>query len=190
MIYICIPTTKERRARLKQLLASIDEHTQNIQHTVVIYENADGGCVAAIHNMLEGINGYVAILSDDVVVEKDWLKNLWDAFIDAFPDGSGAAQPYDNIQEGRLCQHPLAHSETIKKYLHKGYVHCFSDNEMTERLMRDCKYLYVPTARIEHRHFIRKLAPFDETYKLAFNEETIEKDRQLFITRANNGFKD
>lgn len=188
MIYICIPTTPVRRERLKELIASIYEHTTDIQHTIVIYENNDGGWVKAVDNMLKGINGYVVLLGSDVVVKEKWLSTLWERFIKVFPNGDGAAQPYDEINNGRLCQHPLAHSDTIKKYLHLGYIHNFSDNDMTEQLLRDGKYLYVPESRIEHKHVVNKKAPMDETYEVIFNKESIEKDKNLFLERRKNGF--
>lgn len=190
MIYICIPTTPDRHNRLKELIDSIHEHTQNIEHTVVFYPNELGGWVKAVHRMLEGIDGYVVLLGSDVVVKKDWLRILWDRFIAVFPDGSGAAQPYDEINRGMLCQHPLAHSRTIKKYLYKGYIHNFSDNDMTETLLRDGKYLYVPESKIEHKHFIIGKAEKDKTYEMVFNKENWEKDHALFLTRKQNGFKE
>lgn len=191
-IYICIPTTPDRRARLQELLTSIQLHTKDIIHRVVIYENEDGGWVPAVHNLLEkyAIDGYVVLLGSDVVVQDGWLSTLWARFIKAFPDGSGAAQPFDEIHGGQLCQHPLAHSDTIKKYLHRGYTHNFSDNEMTDRLLKDGKYLYVPEAKIEHKHFVNGKAPKDATYEVVFNKETYAKDQQLYITRKQNGFKD
>ena len=189
MIYICIPTTKDRRPRLKELLASIEEHTQDIAHCVVYYENWDGGWVPAVHNMLDGINGFVVLLGSDVVVGPGWLSTLWKRFTEVFPLRDGAAQPYDEINGGQLCQHPLAHSDTIKQYLHKGYIHNFSDNDMTECLLRDGKYLYVPEAIIEHKHMVNKKAEPDETYKQVFNKENWAKDKALFDKRKANGFK-
>lgn len=190
LIHICIPTTPERRPRLHELLQSIYKHTDDIPHSIVIYENEDGGWVPAVHNMLHDINGFCVILGSDVVVEAGWLSTLWNGFIAAFPDGSGAAQPYDEIHGGKLCQHPLAHSDTIKKYLHKGYLHNFSDNEMTERLIAENKYIYVPEAKIEHKHFVNKKAKRDATYDKVFDRRNIERDRDLFIKRKKNGFRD
>lgn len=189
MIYIVIPTTPVRRARLQELIESIYKNTKDIEYSIVIFENELGGWVPAVHKALEGISGYVVLLGSDVVVEEGWLKTLWDRFIATFPDGSGAAQPFDEIHNGGLCQHPLAHSDTIKKYLHSGYVHNYSDNEMTERLIADGKYLYVPEAKIEHKHFINGKAERDATYDIVFNKESYRKDAMLFANRKKNGFK-
>jgi GT2 family glycosyltransferase len=181
IIYIVIPTTKERRPRLRELLDSIDENTEGMKYAVVVYENDDGGWVPAVHNAIEGINGYAVLLGSDVVVKKDWLKNLWHAFIIQFPNRDGAVQPFDEINGGALCQHPLAHSDTIKKYLDKDFIHNFSDNWMTEMLQAEGKYLYVPNAIIEHKHMVNKKAKPDETYKKVFS--TYDRDRAVYIQK-------
>lgn len=181
MIYIVIPTTPERHERLKELLQSIHENTEGMKYRILIYPNWDGGWVPAVHNALEGINGYVVLLGSDIVVKKDWLKNLWEAFIKAFPNKDGAVQPYDEINNGALCQHPLAHSDTIKKYLDKDFIHNFSDNWMTEMLLAEGKYLYVPEAEIEHKHFINKKAQPDETYKKVF--ASFNRDKAVYMEK-------
>jgi GT2 family glycosyltransferase len=161
-----------------------------MKYRVLIYPNWDGGWVPAVHNMLEGIDGFVVLLGSDVVVQKDWLKNLWEGFVAGFPLKNGLAQPFDEINNGKLCQHPLGHSDTIKKYLYKGYTHWYSDNEMTDRAIADDKYVYVPASKIEHKHFINHKAPVDDTYRLVFNRETVEKDKKLYFERKQNGYKD
>lgn len=188
MITICIPTTPERNGRLMELLQSIHENTKDIQYRVLFYPNEDGGWVKAVHNMLAGINGYVVLLGSDVIVEDHWLRILWDAFIEAFPNGDGAAEPYNEMHGKGLCQHPLAHSNTIKEYLHQGYIHNFSDNEMTERLQKDGKLIYVPEAKIQHNHVMNKKALMDETYKKVLDPKSYTQDRELFFKRKYNNF--
>lgn len=186
MIYICIPTTKERREQTDRLIASIRENTE-MQHSIITYENWDGGWVPAVHNMLDGIDGFVVLLGSDTMVEKGWLEILWKGFCETFPNKDGLAQPYDSINNGGLCQHPLGHSSTIKKYLSKEYIHNFSDNEMTERLIADRKYLYVPESKIKHLHWVNKQAKVDETYKKIM--ESYEQDRATYIRRKQEGYK-
>lgn len=180
MIYICIPTTPERRGRLKELLASIEKHTENVPHCVVTYENDRGGWVPAVYDMLDGIDGYVVLLGSDVVVEKDWLLNLSVAYFRAFPNDDGVAEPFNELHGPTLCQHPFAHSRTIKKYLDPRFVHFFSDNWFTDQARRDGKLIYVPEAKIEHKHFVNKKAPFDKTYETIFNKEVNQKDCELY----------
>lgn len=184
-IYIVIPTTKERRPQTDRLIESIRENTK-IPHVICVYENADGGWVPAVHKALDSIDGFVVLLGSDVVVHEGWLDALWDGFCDAFPKKDGCAQPFDEINNGALCQHPLGHSSVIKHYLHKGYIHNFSDNEMTERLIRDRKYLYVPESKIEHLHWVNGKAQQDETYKVIMS--SYERDREVYLERKRNGY--
>jgi len=186
MIYIVIPTTPERRLETARLVQSVRENTMDMKHSILIYENNDGGWVPAVHNALEGINGFVVLLGSDVVVKSGWLSTLWQGFCVAFPNKDGAAQPYDEINGGYLCQHPLAHSDTIKKYLYRGYIHNFSDNEMTDRLLAEFKYCYVPGSLIEHLHWVNGKALKDETYKTIM--KSYEQDRQTYEQRRIGGY--
>lgn len=186
MIYICIPTTEERRDQTDRLIQSIREHTK-IQHCIVTYENWDGGWVPAIHNLLSGIDGFVILLGSDCTVQAGWLDILWEKFCNAFPNKDGCAQPFDEINNGRLCQHPLGHSKVILEYLSQEYTHNFSDNEMTERLIADNKYLYVPESKIEHLHWINHKAQVDKTYQKIM--ETYAKDKETYLKRKANGYQ-
>jgi len=181
IIYIMIPTTKERRPRLRELLDSIDENTDGMKYVVCVYENEDGGWVRAIHNAIAGIDGMVMLLGSDVVVKKDWLRNLWEVFCREFPRRDGAAQPYDEIHKGGLCQHPLARADTIRQYLDQDFIHNFSDTWMTEMLREEKKYVYVPNAIIEHKHFLINKADEDETYKKVF--ESYDRDKAVYVRK-------
>lgn len=189
MITICVPSTPERHGRLEQLLKSISEHTQDIQHRVLVYENNDGGWVPAVYNLLDGISGYVILLGSDVIVQAGWLSTLYNTFITKFPNGDGVAEPFNEIHGGNLCQHPFAKVETIKKYLYAGYTHQYSDQEFTDRAELDNKLIYVPEAKIQHNHFVNGKAEMDETYKTVFNRQTVQKDQELYNIRKHNGYK-
>lgn len=177
IIYIVIPTTAERRPLLARLYRSILDNTEG-KYVICVYENFDGGWVPAVHNALEGLSddALVVLLGSDVVVEKDWLKNLYAAFDERFPNHDGAAQPYDEINNGSLCQHPLAKAGTIRKYLDREFTHNWSDNLMTDKLKYYDKYLYVPEAKIEHKHWANKKAPMDNTYRVIMESYTRDKE--------------
>lgn len=189
MLYICIPTTEDRRDRTDELVNSIRKNT-TIEHTIVMYENWDGGWVPAVYKMLEGINDYVLLLGSDTIVGPHCIDILWREFWKYFPDGDGVAHPYNELHGGNLCQHPLAHSDTIRKYLYRGYTHSYSDNEFSERASADGKLIYVPSAKLEHNHFINNKAKRDKTYDKIFDTETIERDRQLYQKRKANGYEE
>jgi len=181
-IYIIIPTTKERREQTDRLLTSIRENT-DIPHAVVLYENDDKGWVVALHRVLAGIEGYVMLLGCDTVVHEGWLSTLWKAFIKKFPKGEGVAEPYNELWNGKLCQHPMGHSSVIKQYLDRDFIHNWSDNWMTDRLNEKKLYLYVPEAKIEHRHWINGKAAMDKTYQTLM--ESSDRDRETYIRKTN-----
>jgi GT2 family glycosyltransferase len=184
MIYICIPTTPERRSRTEGLVKSIQENT-SIPCVVCVYENNDGGWVPAVYNMLENIDGIVWLLGSDTIVEKGAVETLYNRFIETFPEQDGVCEPFNEMHEDRLSQHPFAHTRTIRKYLDKRFVHWYSDNWFTIQAKRDNKFLYVPEAKIQHNHFTNGKAEIDETYKTIFNEETVAKDKLLFNQLTN-----
>ncbi len=186
MIFILIPTTKERRPRLKELIDSIHENTQGIDYSIVTFENHIGW-VRAHRSMLNRINGYCVLLADDLIVKENWLQNLWNSFVDAFPAGDGIAEPFNEIHGPNLSQHPLGRSDTILKYLHKGYIHNYSDNEFTDRARADGKLIYVPTAIIEHKHWTNGKAQRDETYLSQL--KSLEHDKELYESRKRNNFQ-
>lgn len=180
MIYIVIPDTPERQHRTAELVKSIRANTNDIQYAIVTYTNMDGGWVPAVYNSLEGINGLVWLLGSDTIVEKDALKTLYNRFRQEFPNEDGVCEPYNELHRDTLCQHPFAHSNTIRKYLDKRFTHWYSDNLFTLRAKKDGKLLYVPEAKIQHNHFMNGKALKDKTYETIFNPETVLKDKILF----------
>lgn len=177
-ITIVIPNTEERRNRADTLLQSIKENTNYPNYSVKVFYNELGGWVPAVHEAIKDIDGYVVLLGSDVVVKKNWLTTLVARFFEKFPNGDGAVQPFDEINNGALCQHPLAHTDTIRKYLDKRFIHNFSDNWMTEMLKKEDKYLYVPESKIEHRHWVNNKAEKDTTYETVMS--TYEQDKETY----------
>lgn len=180
MIHIVIPTTIDRRKRTMELIDSIHRNTTGIEYDIIAFENNLGGWVPAVYEALKDIDGFVWLLGSDCIVEKDALKILWDRFIDRFPEKDGVVEPYNELHGNTLCQHPLAHRDTILKYLDKRFVHWYSDTWFTIQANRDNKLMYVPEARIQHNHFTNGKAEKDATYEIVFNPDTIAKDRLLF----------
>lgn len=181
MIYIIIPTTKERRERLNKCIESI--RLNNFPVTICIYEGEDGGYVRAVLNTLQGINGLCFILGDDAILDKDCIKTLYEKYESLDNKEEWLLQPYEQIQKGNLATMPFCHSDIIKRYLFSGYKHNYSDTELTDRMLAMGRYLPVLEAKINHEHFTCG-AEIDETYKK--NNATMEEDRLLYLKRKNN----
>lgn len=185
MISICIPHTPDRRDRLQDTIDSIRENV-SVPHTIVTYENNYIGWAQAVDDMLSCVRGTAFVIGSDVLIEKGCVETLAKAY--AASDTAAVVEPYNELQNGKLCQHPFGDSQLIRRYLHTGYKHCFADNELTERLVKDNKYLYVPEARIDHRHFVNGKAPMDKGYEFSLGEKDYTTDRELFTKRKAAGF--
>jgi GT2 family glycosyltransferase len=179
MIKILIPTTKERRTRLNDCLNAVRDNS-NYKHSILIYEGNDGGYVNAVHKMLEGISGLVCVIGDDMIPQKDWLKYLAEAYNDnlVFPD--------DGISNGKLATAFLCDADYLRKYLHKGYSHLYSDKELTEVSRLLGKLKYVPESKVIHNHWSTGSVK-DQTY--LSQDETRYKDRELFKSRKLINFE-
>jgi len=186
MITILIPTTPERRERLATCIASIREHT-TMPYKLMVYENNYEGYVKAIHTLLEGLEGLVWCLNDDVVLKNDALKILYDTFDELYPKWNGLLQPKDGIQEGNVCTLPFCHSKIMRQLTFKGYHHNFADQEFTMRMSSMGLYKYIPEAVVEHQHWINAKAEKDKTY--TGSQGKFEADQKLFEERVLTGFK-
>jgi len=184
-VTILIPTTPERRERLQQTIESIREHT-TLPYKLTIYENNYEGYVKAIHTLLDGVDGLVWCLNDDVILKNDAVKILCDKFIELYPKYNGLLQPKDGIQEGNVATLPFCHSKIMKTLTHEGYHHNFADQEFTMRMNAAGLYTYVPEAVVEHNHWINGKAEQDRTY--SDSQILFQKDQELFANRLQNGF--
>ena len=185
MIYCLIPTTKERRERLQKCVDSIHLNTK-YPIAICTYENEEGcedvGWVKAVHKLLEGINGICFILGDDAIIAPDCIEKLYEAYQEGY-----LLQPYEQINKGTIATFPFCHSNILKQYIHKGYIHNYSDTELTEIMKQKGKYLYIPEAKVDHQHFVMDYKLLDNTY--CATKQFLEKDKQIFEERKKNNFE-
>lgn len=180
-VYVIIPTTPERKDRLKLCIDALNNSTYK-PVIVCTYENTLGGCVEPQLKMLERINGIVFILNDDMIVDKLCIEKLMEKYQYGL-----LLQPDDHIHNGNLATASFAHSDTIKKYLHKGYKHNFNDNEITDRATADGVYTPVLDAKLYHLHFTMNPELVDDTYRAS--QSFFEQDRALYIKRKQNNYE-
>lgn len=192
MIYIIIPTTKERRERLARCLEALKQNTK-YPMCIVTYENEAGctdvGLVPAVHKMIEGIDGLMIMYNDDAIAEPDFVEKLYEAYLEK-PEGERDEwmfSPWENFHHGNNAAFPLCHSNVIKKYLYKGYNHLFSDIELTAVMKKIGRYQPVLEAKAHHDHFIRNNDLIDETYKAS--QSFVDKDQELYHKRLANNFE-
>ena len=175
---VLIVTTKERRPRLNLCLDAVRDNA-GCPHKILLYEGNDGGCVPAMHKAIEGLNGLIYFMNDDMIMQPKCLKLLMKNYND------NLCYPEDGINKGELATTWLCDAEFMRKYLHKGYSHNYSDTEMTEIAKMQGKLKFVPEAHIVHNHWTAG-ATKDETYTK--NTQTMDKDRALFLDRKAHNF--
>ena len=185
MINIVIPTTPERKERLKECIESIHKNS-GTEYNIHTYTSEGEGWVKAVHKALRGIEGLTVIVGDDMTFDKDWLKILEEEYWKEFPENDGLAQPYDEIHRGLVAVCPMADAENLRKYIHKGYTHNYSDRELTDIFQNKGKYLYVPESIVNHNHYVLGKAENDKTYES--NKETYVEDRILYRQRINDNY--
>lgn len=189
MIYICIPHTPDRRDRLQKTVDSIRENTK-IPHCIVTYENNYIGWANAIHEMIQDIDGLIWIVGSDVIVKEGCVEELYRRYRETFKDTGGIVEPFNELHGSKLAQHPFGDAHLLRKYIHKGYKHCFADNELTERAYAEGKMDYAPNAIIDHQHAVNNKAPMDAGYEFSLNPKNYEIDLTLYKQRKENGYKD
>jgi len=189
MIFVIIPTTKERRPRLEKCIEAIHKNTK-YPITICTYEQEEGcndiGWVKALHKMLEGIDGLCFCLGDDVIIAPDCIEKLYETYEKLHNKEEWVVQPYDLISKGELASLPFCHSSILKKYIYKGYQHNYSDTEFTAIMKMKGRYFTVEDAIADHQHFTVG-AKYDETYRKTHELGTI--DKQLFEKRQTNNFE-
>lgn len=188
MIHILIPTTAERRDRLRECVDLIHENA-GYPHIISTYENYREGFITPIHKLLQDLKPETLVwcIGDDTRVrEPDTLKKLVEAFETAFPERDGVVNPNDGIQCGNIITMPLCTAHTMAAYTHKDYFLNYADNEFTIIMTAKGKYLYCPEVNVEHAHHVNKKAPLDDTY--AHANTKVDDDRLLFEQRKATNF--
>ena len=191
MIYILIPSTKERRDRLAKCIEAIKQD-QKYPTAIVTYENEDGctdvGWVKALHKLLDGIKDdqLVFVLGDDALVSPGCIQRLYEGYTALPQDEEWLLQPYEQFHKGELATFPFCKAGLLKKYVHRGYKHLYSDTELTLIMKAKNRYGIVKEAKVDHQHFLNDARLLDDTYRAT--QKFHDEDAKLFHERAKHQF--
>ena len=198
MVYICIPTTKERRSRLSVCLDAIRENANYSDYCIMIYENDGMGCVAATRKMLKDLgNNLVLVLNDDMLGQADFLRISVEFYNSEFPNNDGLCALNDGVQDisnidNYVASVQFAPADLLYKYIYSGYFHYFNDNELADIFRSKDKFSIVYNSKIDHVHhgFKHDLNLLDLTYMKT--QEHYEEDEKLYMLRKqkSNNFTD
>lgn len=179
-VVVLIPTTPERRDRLRQCLDSLTRCAGH-PHIVMTYENQYVGAIAAIHTMLDRLDPDTLVWwigDDNVLKQPGTLRALVDAFHAAFPDRDGVVVPDDGVQRGRIATMPMCTAGVLKAGQSKAFFHNFADELFTDRMRARGKYVYLPEVQVDHLHWCMGTAARDYTYDNA--QARFEQDRATY----------
>lgn len=183
IVHILIPTTAERRERLARCIESIHENA-GYPHIISTYENYQEGFVTPCYKLLQDLqpDTMVWCIGDDTILtEPETLKRLMDIFV-SYPDEDIVVQPDDGIQHGNIITMPLCTAKTmLESGIHLEFFLNFCDNIFTEIMTKKGKYIYAPSVKVDHQHWVNKKAPHDNTY--AYAQTRFEQDRENYYKK-------
>lgn len=184
VIYVCIPTTPERRGRLLECLHAI--HLNKFPHVVCIYESKGEGSVKGLLTILKDIDGIVAWLDDDCLISENYLETLYKTLHEKFPALDGAVFGFDQFHGDQLCVRPVCHSKLLKKYVHDGYYNWYTDTEFDICLRSQNKLFCSKEVSTNHVHYLNNPDKMDQTYRDTQSHR--EEDEKTYKERFKNKF--
>lgn len=144
------------------------------------------GALKPLLRLIDSTDGICLCMSDDAKVAPDAIQNLYNAYIESFPNMDGLCFPSDGLGDKDINGFFFAHSKTLQENIHRKYFHNFADRDLFEVMKRKKKFRFVGNALISHLHYSRDLSLDDATYKLA--EENSSRDGDIFQERSQNNF--
>lgn len=187
MLTVCIPTTAERRQRLAKCIESLHKYA-GVPFQVLTYENYQEGFVLPIHKMLATLKDGTPVwcIGDDtILIEPDTIKRLFEEWMIGGADC--VVNPNDGIQNGTIITMPFCSALTMRKYTYTGYFLNYADNEFTEIMRSEGRYIYRSDIHVDHQHHVNGKAPVDGTYSYALTK--FDDDRKLYQLRKARGFQ-
>lgn len=138
--------------------------------------------------------GYVSYLGDDTEPLVGFLVHAI-----MVSDGKYLVSYNDKVWKEKGCCHWLAPIDLRDKlggfFFYNGYIHIGCDNELQEKAEKLGLYKFAEKAYVDHIHYIKnicsnkdRVAEFDECYKQAWCDETVQHDRDLLERRRKNNF--
>jgi hypothetical protein len=128
--------------------------------------------------------------SDDFLFHPNWLPPLID-----LSENFGMVGPEDlgnpSVRAGQLAVSYLISRRYISKacvgypknLLYEGYIHNYTDTELTETAIYNGEYIFCPDSIVEHMHPSFNKSEIDETYKLSFDYADSNTDFQTYLSR-------
>lgn len=152
-------------------------------------------CVRATNRCYSvGDEPYFVWLSDDMEVEKNWLREAMKC-MQTFPDGEGLVVFKDGVQNGRNACAGLISRNYIKTKLrnifyNEIYRHFSADTELFARSKSVDGIKYCPNSVVWHNHWGAKgKHKSEKDIVYTQSRHLLKEDRETLRKRAKEGFK-
>lgn len=192
MVSIIIPTLG-REEQLQRLIQRIEENAGWPLYEVLVMNDDWPPNRKGVPRLLkEGVQKargeLLMYLGTDCDPQPEFLREAVYAMLRHFPDYLGLVGLNDGIYSGGenathwLAGRPLA-DLLGGELFHLGYNHVGCDDELTGRCRSMGRYVWCERARVNHHHCSIG-AEMDETYRLGWDPEKVQQDRELLRRRS------
>jgi len=197
MISIIIPTIREQKAQrcIEAIYknAGIDQSKYEI---ISEYDHGRIGCPKMVKKLTDESSGdMVCFLGDDTIPEPNFLKYALEDMA-KLSHGWGLVGINDNLRlkgQDKASAHWLADKQLLplldNEFFHTGYIHCFCDNELTDRCKELGRYIFSECSRVYHDHPIDNKRSDDKDYQRVYNRRNYNHDLLLYKKRKRNNWK-
>lgn len=186
MIYCLIPTTPDRNERLWKTIESIQQSNCDQKIQILIDYNNYEGFVKSALRLVNSVDGLCMIVPNDVILWPSTIQEVYNTYIEKFPEGDGMVGWADEFMEINYMCFPFCHSRLLRELINPVYFHNFSDREWTEIMKARGKYYPITKAMCRHDHYSRDPKLRDKTYDI--NERTSDADGKIYWERFDKGF--
>lgn len=190
-ISFIIPTLG-RKEGLQKCLDSIKNLNYPQEKVEVLYEEDEPriGVPKLVKRLVSKATGeWVVYASNDIEFHPD---SIISAFITARENKKSLVSfnTQDgkiSADEGNICEHFMIHRSMVEKL--KGEIfdtefnHVGVDNLLWAQMKRLSQNIWCKRALVKHNHFSKGDVEFDSVYALAWDEESVKKDRELLIKK-------
>jgi len=186
MISIVIPYI--RRENIKHLKELIKDC--GVEYEVLAMEDKERiGCPKMVKKLVVMAKfDLICFLGDDCLPEKDFLKHAFkcmqdnNAYLVGLNDGTGRDLPTHWLADKRLLEH-LENRE----FFYTGYIHCYCDKELHDKVKELDKYVYCKEAMVKHNHpALTKTPTDDKDYLRVYSPQVKWRDASLYYSRKYN----
>ena len=182
-VSIILPTL-QREAGLQRCLQSIEQlnYPADLIQTIVIEDSPRIGVPKRVAEGLEKSSGELIVFaSNDIEFDPD---SLILAVLESKNKGLVAFNTGEvSEDEGNICEHFLIRKNLIEKIggeiFDTEFFHCGVDNLLWAKAKKLGEAIRCEKAKINHYHFSKGTAEFDEVNAIGWNEENVKHDREL-----------